>query len=56
MIKRIRMLFNYGQNDKKKWLNPQRIGVDETFSESSILIHLISMGFGCSFSLTQVEL
>ena len=40
---------------KINYLDPERIGVGETFSDSSILIHTISMGFGTSFSLLEVD-
>ena len=32
-----------------------RIGLQETFEWSSILFYLVGMGFGCSYSLVEVD-
>jgi hypothetical protein len=32
-----------------------RIGLDKTFESSSVLFSLVGMGFGCSYSLVEVD-
>jgi hypothetical protein len=49
----------YGAKDYKDLLkfseDPGRIGIEETYYNSQILNYLVSMGFGCSFSLVNVD-